>query len=122
SSYAGGGFSLGDGDDPFADDAPQDALELDLPSSHASKAARGIDPAPEQNASASMPAGAGGGPPNAVPDLALPAKPTARGSTPALPAVRPPQSESALRAPQSEPALRAPQSEPALRASQSEPE
>lgn len=31
-AYAGGGLSLGDDDDPFADEVPAGALELDLPS------------------------------------------------------------------------------------------
>lgn len=32
SAYAGGGLSLGDDDDPFADDVPAASLELDIPS------------------------------------------------------------------------------------------
>lgn len=40
SAYAGGGLSLGDDDDPFAEDAPEGALELDLPLSYAANAPR----------------------------------------------------------------------------------
>jgi hypothetical protein len=42
SAYAGGGVSFGGDDDPFAEDVPQRALELDLPSHHTANAARSI--------------------------------------------------------------------------------
>ena len=114
SAYSGGGLSLGDDDDPFADDAPQGALELDLPTSHTANAARSIGPAPAQSGPQSLPAGAGGAPPSGVPDLVLPAKLQVTGSTPSLPVARPPQSDPSLRPPQSDPSLRPPQSNPSL--------
>lgn len=40
SAYAGGGLSMDD--DPFSDDAPPDALELDLPSHHQARSPRSV--------------------------------------------------------------------------------
>ncbi len=115
SAYSGGGLSLGDDDDPFADDGPQNALELDLPSSHTANAPRQVAGAPVPAASQPAPV-----PPSSVPDLVLPTKPAAK-DPPSSPQPRAPQSDPALHAagPPSDPALRAqhPQSNPALRAS-----
>ena len=133
SAYSGGGLSLGDDDDPFADDAPQGALELDLPSAHTANASRSIGPAsaPTHGGSPSVPAEAAAS--NAVPDLVLPAKlqpPRTPQGEPSLQPPRTPQSEPSLqppRTPQGEPSLqppRTPQSEPSLqppRMPQSEP-
>jgi len=115
SAYAGGGLSLGDEDDPFADDAPHGALELDLPPSHTANAPRSIEPAPPHAASHSAPAGP---PPSAVPDLVLPPKLQPTMSSP--PQARPPASAPSLHArpPASAPSLHArPRaSDPSLRA------
>src|SRR4051794_18718448 len=40
SAYSGGGMGFGDDEDPFADEMPQGALELDLPPTHSANAAR----------------------------------------------------------------------------------
>jgi hypothetical protein len=42
SAYSGGGMGLGDDDDPFADEIPAGALELDVPASHAARSSRSI--------------------------------------------------------------------------------
>jgi hypothetical protein len=83
SAYSGGGLGFGDEDDPFADDAPQGALELDLPPSHSASAPRSM---PAQSAAAvSTPTDGSSG---SVPDLVLPTPRGAPSSTPSLPAVR----------------------------------
>ncbi|MBX3202084.1 MAG: hypothetical protein KF850_31990 [Labilithrix sp.] len=110
SAYAGGGMAFGD-DDPFADDVPQGALELDLPSSHTANAPR------------SIPAERPQGPPGSVPDLALPAPsqprlaPSVSGAPPSSPSFSgaPPSSPSFSGAPPSSPSLSgAPPSSPSL--------
>lgn len=85
SAYAGGGMAFGD-DDPFADDVPHGALELDLPSSHTANTPRSIPGAPPA--------------PGSVPDLALP--------PPSSPRLAP-----ASGAPESSPSL-SPESPPSL--------
>lgn len=108
SAYAGGGMTFGD-DDPFADDVPQGALELDLPSSHTANAPRSI-PAERPHA-----------PPGSVPDLPLPAPsqprlvPSVSGAPPSSPSLSPQSHPSLPGAPPSHPSLPgAPPSSPSL--------
>ena len=69
SAYAGGGIAFGDDDDPFAEEVPQGALELDLPSSHTAHTPRSMPVAsPAQPA---PPAYGAPPPPGPVPDLGL---------------------------------------------------
>jgi hypothetical protein len=76
SAYSGGGLSLGDDDDPFADDAAGGSLELDIPSHHTAQSTRSM-PAGSNPSGQPPPGGqqqhhqqhqAGGG----VPDLVMP--------------------------------------------------
>lgn len=82
STYAGGGVSFGGDDDPFADEVPQGALELDLPAHHGANAPRSPEAPPRPEAM-----------PGSVPDLVVPpsrrshAAPLAR--TPEVAAGRP---------------------------------
>jgi hypothetical protein len=108
SAYAGGGVGFGDDDDPFADDVPQGALELDIPSHHTANTSRSLPVNESPRAPAAPPAS------GSVPDLELRSGPQAKPprSDPALPL--PPRSDPAL-PPRSDPALA---SEPSLPPSQ----
>jgi hypothetical protein len=94
SAYAGGSIGFGD-DDPFADDAPQGALELDVPASHTANTPRSM--AVADRSTPARPAGLE--PPHAqggVPDLDFGSKPQPT-SNPAMQAVHPSGSMQAVR-------------------------
>lgn len=84
SAYAGGGVAFGDDDDPFAEDVPQGALELDLPSSHTAHTPRSM---PVASPAHPAPPAYGAPPPSApVPDLGFSLE--APASSPPLPSPR----------------------------------
>ncbi|MBX3258531.1 MAG: hypothetical protein KF782_02355 [Labilithrix sp.] len=104
SAYAGGGMAFGD-DDPFADDVPHGALELDLPSSHTANTPRSIPGAPPA--------------PGSVPDLALPPPSSPRlapasGAPESSPSLSPESPSSLPGAPPSPSLLGPPESGPSL--------
>ncbi|MBX3224169.1 MAG: hypothetical protein KF795_26875 [Labilithrix sp.] len=129
SAYAGGGIGFGDDDDPFADDVPQGALELDLPPSHTANTPRSM-PVESPRSAAAAPLSA----PGSAPELSLPppsqprlgASMPAPRSDPSMPAPRhasdpsmpaPPRSDPSMPPRHaSDPSMPAPRSDPSMSA------
>jgi len=109
SAYSGGGLSLGDDDDPFADAVPAASLELDIPTHHTANTSRSM---PVQQGSLQPPQGSlqpphgSQQPPPSQPHLAMGSVPQIQMPSGQPQAMQPPQSQPSLPSPpQSQPSL-----------------